>query len=47
MSLPLLVFWAVGCLLLSPVFYSGLSIILALFYLYSVGCRPVSAAKKE
>jgi hypothetical protein len=47
LSLPLLGFWAVGCLLLSPVFYSGLSIILALFYLYSVGCRSVAPAKKK
>lgn len=40
MSAPLLVFWATGCLLLSPLFYSGLSVILAAFYLYSVSCRP-------
>jgi hypothetical protein len=47
MSVPLIAFWAVGCLLLSPIFYSGLSIILALFYLYSIGCMPVTDAKKE
>jgi len=39
-SLPLAAFWAVGCLLLSPLFYSGLSIILAAFYLYSIRCLP-------
>jgi hypothetical protein len=47
MSVPLVVFWAIGCLLLSPIFYSGLSIILALFYLYSVSCRPVASSRKE
>jgi uncharacterized membrane protein len=46
LSGPLIVFWAVGCLLISPIFYSGLSIILALFYLYSVGCRPAAAGKE-
>lgn len=40
LSLPLLVFWAIGCIFLSPLFYSGLTIILALFYAYAVGfCR--------
>ena len=39
-ALPLLVFWGIGCLLLSPVFYSGLTIILTLFYLFALACRP-------
>lgn len=39
-SVPLLVFWAIGCLFISPLFYSGLTVILALFYLYALGCRP-------
>lgn len=37
---PLLVFWAIGCLFISPLFYSGLTVILALFYLYALFCRP-------
>ena len=39
-SAPLIVFWAIGCLFISPLFYSGLTVILALFYLYALGCRP-------
>ena len=40
LSLPLFIFWAIGCLFLSPLFYSGLSVILVLFYAYAVGvCR--------
>lgn len=40
LSLPLLIFWATGCIFLSPLFYSGLTIILVLFYAYAVGmCR--------
>ena len=39
-SIPLLVFWAIGCLFISPLFYSGLTVILALFYLYALVCKP-------
>lgn len=46
-SVPLLVFWAVGALLLSPIFYSGLSLLLAVFYLYAVSCRPARPTGKE
>jgi hypothetical protein len=35
----IIAFWAAGCLLLSPLFYSGLSLILLLFYLYALWCR--------
>ncbi len=41
-SVPLLVFWAIGCLFISPLFYSGLTVILALFYLCALACRPSS-----
>ncbi len=33
-------FWLVGCLFLSPLFYSGLTVIIALFYLFALSCRP-------
>ena len=32
-------FWALGAALLSPIFYSALSILLALFYLFALWCR--------
>lgn len=41
-SIPLLMFWVTGCLFISPLFYSGLTIILAVFYLYALICRPVN-----
>jgi uncharacterized membrane protein len=42
-TLPLLVFWALGSIFLSPLFYSGLTVLLALFYLYATGmCRDGS-----
>ena len=37
-SLPTMVFWAIGCLFLSPLFYSGLTIILLVFYIYALSC---------
>ncbi len=40
-SIPLLVFWLIGCLFISPLFYSGLTVILAIFYLYALFCRPL------
>ena len=39
LSIPLLLFWALGILFLSPIFYSALTIILSLFYLYALSCR--------
>jgi len=38
-SIPLLSFWAFGCIFLSPLFYSGLTVILSLFYLFALSCR--------
>ncbi len=38
--IPLLLFWAIGCLFISPLFYSGLTVVLALFYLYALFCKP-------
>jgi uncharacterized membrane protein len=39
-SIPLIGFWAFGCIFLSPLFYSGLTVILSLFYLFALSCRP-------
>lgn len=39
-SLPLIVFWATGCIFLSPIFYSGLTVIISIFYLFALSCRP-------
>lgn len=44
--LPLCVFLAVGSLLLSPVFYAGLSVILLVFYLVALWSRPGKTASK-
>lgn len=41
-SVPFLAFWALGCVFLSPLFYSGLTLILVLFYLYALSCRSGS-----
>ena len=38
-SVPFILFWTVGCVFISPLFYSGLTIILVLFYLYALSCR--------
>ncbi len=38
-SVPLIIFWAVGSIFLSPLFYSGLTLILILFYLFAISCR--------
>jgi uncharacterized membrane protein len=46
-ALPLLVFWAIGFLFLSPVFYSGLAVILTIFYLYALICRPSGESHEE
>lgn len=37
---PIAVFWLIGCMLVSPLFYSGLTIILTLFYFFALSCRP-------
>lgn len=39
-SLPFIIFWALGCVFISPLFYSGLTLILVLFYLFALSCRP-------
>ncbi len=39
MSIPFAVFWALGVVFISPLFYSGLTVILALFYLFALSCR--------
>ncbi len=40
--LPLLSFWLIGVLFISPIFYSGLTLILVLFYLFALKCRPTA-----
>jgi hypothetical protein len=42
LAIPFILFWAMGVVLLSPIFYSGLTVILALFYLYALSCRKKS-----
>lgn len=39
LAVPFALFWALGVVFLSPLFYSGLTVILALFYMYSLSCR--------
>lgn len=39
-SVPFSIFWAIGCIFISPLFYSGLTLILILFYLFALSCRP-------
>lgn len=43
-SIPFITFWATGCVFLSPIFYSGLTVILAIFYLFALSCRPCTNA---
>lgn len=38
-SLPFILFWSAGSLFISPLFYSGLTLVLALFYLFALSCR--------
>lgn len=45
--LPLLAFWLIGVLFLSPIFYSALSLILAVFYLYALSCRKISVGERS
>ncbi len=39
-SLPFITFWTISCVFISPLFYSGLTLVLVLFYLYALSCRP-------
>ncbi|MEN8207661.1 MAG: hypothetical protein ABFR50_00265 [Candidatus Fermentibacteria bacterium] len=39
-SVPFILFWATGSIFISPIFYSGLTLILMLFYLFALSCRP-------
>ena len=45
--IPLMAFWAVGCVFLSPLFYSGLTVLLAVFYLYAVALCRTGPKKAE
>ena len=40
-------FWAMGCLFLSPLFYSGLSLLLLILYLYALWCRGDGGGHQE
>ena len=44
---PLLVFWIIGCLFLSPLFYSGLTILIAVFYRLCLFFRKTAATKSK
>ncbi len=39
LAVPFVLFWVLGVVFLSPLFYSGLTVILALFYMYALSCR--------
>ena len=39
-SISFITFWALGCIFISPLFYSGLTLILVLFYIFALSCRP-------
>ncbi len=43
-SVPFILFWAAGCIFISPLFYSGLTFVLVLFYLFALSCRPVTGS---
>lgn len=45
--IPTLVFWLIGILFISPLFYSGLTVILLLFYLFALKCRPYEQKPKS
>jgi hypothetical protein len=47
LTIPFIVFWMIGVIFLSPIFYSGLTVILALFYLYALSCRKTAKAGKS
>ncbi|OPL19672.1 MAG: hypothetical protein AVO35_01490 [Candidatus Aegiribacteria sp. MLS_C] len=46
-AMPLMVFWLIGVLFLSPIFYSGLSLILAIFYLFALSCRKTREVERS
>lgn len=46
LAFPFALFWALGVVFLSPLFYSGLTVILALFYMYALSCRKTSGTAK-
>jgi len=39
-SVPFITFLSIGCIFISPLFYSGLTLVLSIFYLYALSCRP-------
>jgi uncharacterized membrane protein len=44
----LIVFWALGFAFISPIFYTGLTVIIMIFYLYALSCRkrpPIGSGK--
>lgn len=47
LAVPFVSFWALGVVFLSPLFYSGLTVILALFYMYSLSCRKSSTTVRS
>lgn len=47
LAVPFALFWALGIVFLSPLFYSGLTVILALFYIYSLSCRKSSETARS
>lgn len=47
LAVPFALFWALGVVFLSPLFYSGLTVILAIFYIYSLSCRKSSETARS
>lgn len=41
-SVPLIIFWIIGCVFISPLFYSGVTLVLVIFYYFALSCRPVT-----
>ncbi|MCD4701677.1 MAG: hypothetical protein K8S24_07455 [Candidatus Aegiribacteria sp.] len=41
-SVPFIIFWIIGCIFISPLFYSGVTLILLIFYYFALSCRPVT-----
>ncbi len=44
---PILIFWITGCVFLSPLFYSGLTILIAVFYRLCLYFRKTSASQTK
>ncbi|MBD3369320.1 hypothetical protein GF402_03035 [Candidatus Fermentibacteria bacterium] len=42
-----LVFWALGAIFISPIFYAGLTVIIMIFYLYALACRKRPTSDDE